>query len=292
VATAQALTFDYTARDRSGATRTGRLDGPDKHAVAARLREMGYAPVSVTARSETVLKKDLEIPGFEKKVKLSELAVFSRQFSTMISSGLSLVRALAILSEQTQNKKLCEITREILSDIERGRALSDALSKHDAFPKLYVAMVRAGETAGMLDRVLERIATTLEKDVELRRKIKSAMTYPVVVLVMAVLLTTAMLIFIVPTFVGMFESLGGELPLPTKMLLAASNAVRGFWWLLMLLPIAAWQGFKYARKQPAVRYRIDQFKLKVPISGTCSTRSRCPGSPRTSGHSCARACRS
>jgi type IV pilus assembly protein PilC len=262
-------TYDYVVRDRSGKTIKGKLDATDQKVVAAKLREMGYAPVSITAGKEASsgLNKELSIPGFGPKVDLKSLAVFSRQFSTMINSGLSLIRSLNILTEQTDNKALAAIIGKVRTDIEEGRSLSDALKEHEEFPKLYVAMVRAGETSGMLDKVLLNVAETLEKDLALRRKIKSALTYPVVVLVMAVMLTTVMLIFIVPTFVGMFEALGGELPLPTRILLFLSNMVTSYWYILLFVPIAAWQGFKWARKQENIRFQLDRIKLKMPVFG-------------------------
>ncbi len=264
---ATATTFDYTVRDRAGKTLSGKLDAPDERAVAAKLRDMGYAPVSISQHKDSALRKELSIPGFGPKVGLKDLAIFSRQFATMINSGLSLIRALNILAEQTENKKLAEIVGDIRTDIETGRNLSDSIASHEEFPKLYVAMVRAGETAGMLDSVLLRIAETLETDLELRRRIKSAMTYPVVVLIMAVCLTIVMLIFIVPVFVGMFESLGGELPLPTKMLLLLSSFIRKFWYLLFLGPPLAWKGFVQARKNEKVRFQLDRLKLKLPVFG-------------------------
>ncbi len=262
-------TYEYTVRDRAGKTLKGQLDAPDDKAVAAKLREMGYAPVSITESKEGKgLQRELTIPGMGgNRVTLKDLAVFSRQFATMIGSGLSLVRSLNILAEQTESRRLAEIVGEVRTQIEQGRALSDALADHEEFPRLYVAMVRAGETAGLLDQVLLRIADTLEKDVELRRRIKSALTYPVVVLVLALILTTVMLIFIVPVFVGMFEELGGELPLPTRVLLFLSNVVTSFWWLLLIAPFVLWKAFTWARKQPAIRYRLDALKLKLPVFG-------------------------
>ncbi len=265
---ATATTFAYVVRDRAGKTKEGTLEAPDQRAVATKLRDMGYAPVSITRQGQSALKRDLAIPGFKPKVGLKDLAVFSRQFSTMINSGLSLIRALNILVEQTENKRLAQILGEVRTDIEGGKGLSTSLAEHEEFPKLFVAMVKAGEIAGMLDAVLLRIADTLEKDLELRRRIKSAMTYPVVVLIMAILLTTVMLIFIVPVFVGMFESLGGTLPLPTRVLLVLSSIVRNFWYILFFLPIIAWQAFKYGRKQPKIRYQLDVIKLKLPVFGT------------------------
>lgn len=264
---ATATTFQYVARDGTGATRKGSIAAPDRSAVAAKLREMGLAPVTVDAKTQSALKKELKIPGFGPKVGLKDLAIFSRQFATMIDSGLSLLRALNILADQTDNPRLAEILVEVRGQIEAGRNLSDCLAEYTEFPKLYIAMVRAGEAAGMLDSVLLRVAETLEKDVELRRKVKSALTYPVIVLIMAVLLTTVMLLFIVPVFVGMFESLGGELPLPTKILLALSEFVQTFWWLLVLAPVAGWQGFKRARTVPHLRLQMDRLKLRLPVFG-------------------------
>jgi type IV pilus assembly protein PilC len=264
---ATATTFEYVVRDRTGKTMAGTLDGTDQRAVATKLRDLGYAPVSITQQRRSSLRMDITIPGFGTKVGLKDLAVFSRQFSTMINSGLSLIRALNILTEQTENKRLAEILGTVRTEIEGGRGLSESLADHGDLPRLFVAMVKAGETAGMLDSVLLRVAETMEKDLELRRRIKSAMTYPVVVLIMAILLTIVMLLFIVPVFVGMFESLGGTLPMPTRVLLFISAAIRNFWYVLVFMPIIGWRGFKYARKQPHIRHRLDALKLKLPVFG-------------------------
>ncbi len=260
-------TFHYKARDSAGRAREGTVEGTDQAVVLSRLREMGMTPLSVEEKPSTGLKREIGFPGRKGKVKTKELAIFSRQFATMISSGLTLLRSLNILAQQSDNPKLSGIITKVGTAVEEGKALSEALAEHDAFPKLYVAMVRAGETAGTLDLVLLRIADTMEKDVALRRKVKSTMTYPAVVLVMAVVLTVIMLLFIVPTFVGMFESLGGTLPLPTKVLLLMSTAVRKLWFVLVFVPIGMWQGYKRARKVPRVRARLDVLKLKVPVFG-------------------------
>ena len=262
-----ATMYRYTVRDKAGKTRNGTLEATDQKVVANKLREMGYAPVSISEVKTATLKKEISIPGFKKKVGLKDLSIFSRQFATMINSGLSLIRALNILAAQADNPELARILGEVRSNVEQGRSLSAALAEHEAFPKLYIAMVRAGETAGMLDTVLLRIAETLEKDLELRRRIKSAMTYPVVVLVLAVLLTCVMLVFIVPTFTAMFETLGGTLPVPTQILVALSNILRNYWWAVMFLPIIGWKSFVYARKQENVRFHLDKFKLKAPVFG-------------------------
>ncbi len=260
-------TYRYKARDGAGRPREGTLEGANRQVVLTRLRESGLIPVSVEEQQTTGLRREITLPGRGGKVKLKDLAVFSRQFATMIASGLTLLRSLNILAEQSENPKLAEVLGKVSAAVEEGKSLSEALAEHEVFPKLYVAMVRAGETAGTLDLVLVRIADTMEKDVALRRKVKSTMTYPAIVVVMAVLLTTVMLLFIVPTFVGMFESLGGELPLPTRILLFMSVVVRRLWFVLFLVPVAAWQGYTRARKVPRVRARLDAWKLKVPVFG-------------------------
>lgn len=264
---AATATFHYRARDSAGRAREGTVEGPDQRVVVARLREMGMTPLSIEEQKTSGLKREITLPGRGGKVKLNDLSIFSRQFSTMIASGLTLLRSLTILAEQTENPKLKEVLARVAAAVEEGKSLSEALAEHPSFPKLYVAMVRAGETAGTLDEVLLRIADTLEKDVALRRKVKSTMTYPGVVLVLAVLLTIVMLLFIVPTFVGMFEQLGGTLPLPTRVLLFMSNLVRNLWFVLFFVPIGAWQGYKRARQVPKIRDRLDALKLKVPVFG-------------------------
>ena len=264
---ADVATFHYTAKTAGGQTVSGTIEAPDGKVVAAKLREQGYVPVSV-AQTNTGMKKEIKLPfGGGGKVKTNDLAVFSRQFATMIESGLSLVRALNILAKQTENPKLGEIVGQVRNDLEEGRALSEALAEHEEFPRLYIAMVRAGEAAGMLDQVLLRVADTLEKDVELRAKIKSALTYPVVVLVVAIAATAGMLIGIVPVFDDMFASFGGDLPAPTQVMVTASEALRSSWYLILPVPIVAWQVFKRAKKKPKVRYQLDKMKLKLPVFG-------------------------
>jgi type IV pilus assembly protein PilC len=201
-------------------------------------------------------------------VKLKELAVFSRQFSTMISSGLSLLRALNILAEQTESKTLSKVVTEVRKDVESGTALSVALARHPkAFNRLYVAMVRAGETGGVLDTVLVQLAETLEKQVALKQKIKSAMTYPVVVFVMVLLIVSGMLIFVVPMFTTLYADLGGKLPLPTRLLISVSGIVTKFAPVLLGAAIAgAWAFRRYAASEKG-RYRLDVLLLKAPVFG-------------------------
>jgi type IV pilus assembly protein PilC len=231
---------------------------------------MGYAPLKVTEVKSDGLQTEIRIPGMGNKVKLKDLAIFSRQFATMINSGLSLIRSLGILVEQTESRGLREALIEVRNDVEQGQSLSQAIAKHEkVFPKLYVAMVRAGEAAGMLDEVLLRVAVMLEADVRLRSKIKSAMTYPVIVLIMAIMLSTVMLIFIVPTFAGMFDDLGGELPALTQFLVSASDFVMSPLGVItyIVVPVTLWQGYKRIRATEKGRYALDVAKLKVPVFG-------------------------
>ncbi len=215
-------TFAFKARTRQGEILQDQIEGPDKMSVASQLRQQGLMVIDV--KEQGVAQKDL-LEAF-KKVKAGDLVVFTRQFATMINAGLPIVRSLYVLSEQTENPKLQEVVTAVRKDVEAGLALSEALEKHPkVFSKLYVEMVRAGEIGGILDGVLLRIADQLEDDQELRRKVKSAMTYPVVVLVLAVLAASFMLIFIVPIFATMFEDLGGTLPLPTRVAMGISGVL-------------------------------------------------------------------
>jgi type IV pilus assembly protein PilC len=197
--------FTYKARDRSGEILEDQIEGNDVMSVAATLRQQGLLVIDV--KEQGVERKDILEPL--KKVKSGDLVVFTRQFATMINAGFPIVRALYVLSEQTTNKKLEDTINAIRKEVEAGLALSEALEKHPkVFSRLYVEMVRAGEIGGMLDEVLLRIAEQLEKDQELRRKVKGAMTYPTVVFVLAILAASFMLIFIVPIFAKMFKDLG------------------------------------------------------------------------------------
>ena len=223
---AATMTYQYSVRDRTGKIVSGKLEADSEAAVASKLKTMGYAPLSISKHSAG-MKTEIKIPGMGGKIKLKDLSIMSRQFAVMINSGLSLLRALSILAEQTENKVLAGILSEVRNDVETGTALSAALGKHPkAFPPLMVNMIMAGEVGGFLDAVLLQIAENYEAEVKLRAKIKSAMTYPVVVFVIAIIAVVGMLLFIVPIFAKMFADLGGELPAPTKVLVFLSEAMK------------------------------------------------------------------
>jgi len=194
-------TFTYKVKDKAGKLVEGVLEAENAQLVAGKLRSMGFVPIEIAQQSGVNVHKELKLPGFSDRIKLKDVAVFSRQFATMINSGLSLLRSLNILAEQTESKQLAEVVNQVRLDVEKGSSLSQALSKHPkAFPRLYVSMVKAGEVGGALDSVLLRLAETIEKQVELRRKVKSAMTYPVVVAALVLVIVTAMLLFVIPMF--------------------------------------------------------------------------------------------
>jgi type IV pilus assembly protein PilC len=265
------LTYEYSVRDRSGKIVTGKLQADSQATVVQKLKSMGYAPLNVTEQKSDGMKKEISIPGFGKKIKLKDLAVMSRQFAVMINSSLSLLRALTILSEQTENPELARVLTLVRIDVETGQALSAALAKHpNAFPPLMVNMIRAGEIGGFLDAVLLQLAENYEAEVKLRGKVKSAMTYPVVVFVIAIVAVIGMLLFIVPVFAHMFDDLGGTLPAPTRVLVFLSK------WMKIFAPIgvvamvvffATWPKIKH---RPAVRNFLDPLKLKAPIFGKLS----------------------
>jgi type IV pilus assembly protein PilC len=259
--------YAYRVRTKEGRVVEGKMEADGEGAVAARLRSQGLVPVQISKDSKVSMKMEINI--LPKKVKLKDLAVFSRQFATMINSGLSLLRTLNILAEQTENPKLAETIKALRDDVERGSSLSAAMSKHPkVFNTLFVSMVKAGETGGQLDTVLMRVADSYEADYKLRQKVKSAMTYPVMVAGIAVVLVIVMLIFIVPTFAGMFQDLGGELPLPTQILLTVSQQAKIIVPVFIVLSIAGFIGYRKGREKNAdFRLRADKLKLRIPVFG-------------------------
>ena len=261
-------TYEYKVRDKTGALKSGKLDAETPAQVASKLKSMGYAPLSI-AQTNAGMSKELKIPGFgTPKVKLKDLAVFSRQFATMVNSGLSLLRALNILTEQTENKELARVLGEVRNDIEIGNSLSSGMAKHpDAFPPLMINMCKAGEVGGFLDSVMLQIATNYEAETKLRGKVKSAMTYPVVVLIMAVIAVIGMLLFIVPVFTGLFATLGGTLPLPTRILVILSASLKVIIVPLIVAAVAFKITWKKVKRTPRVRNVVDPLKLKMPVFG-------------------------
>ena len=261
-------TYAYKVRDKDGRLLQGSLEAESTALVANRLQSLGYVPISIDRVAGRGVSMEIKIPGLSGRVKQKDIAIFCRQFATMINSGLALIRALNILTEQTENKTLADIIGEVRTDVEKGASLSQALSRHPkAFNRLFIAMVKAGETGGSLDNTLLQLADIIEKQVELKRKIKSAMTYPVAVLCLVLLICSAMLIFVVPTFKSLFASLDGTLPLPTRLLLSVSSFTKKFAPLILLVDVGLVILFKRWLGTDGGRARWDAFKLRVPIFG-------------------------
>jgi type IV pilus assembly protein PilC len=264
-----ALTFDYKVRDRSGSLVEGQLDGDSMALVVRRLREMGYMPISVTPKSNVSLKTEIKIPGISDRVKLREIAVITRQLSTMVDSGLSVVRSLGILAAQVENPALAKVLNEVRLDLEHGSSLSAACAKHPkVFSHLYCTLIQAGEVGGNLDEVLANLASTIENQAQLNRTIKSAMTYPLVVFCVMLVIFTAMIVFIVPVFQNLFKSLGGKLPLPTLILIKISNIVTSVWVLLLIaIVVGAFVGLRKWIATEEGRRKWDKLILKPPVFG-------------------------
>jgi type IV pilus assembly protein PilC len=254
--------YVFKALDLGGGKARGEVEAESKQAVADRLKQRGLIVLDVAEKHSS---KEIEL-AFMKRVTANELAIFSRQLSTMISSGMSILRALYVLEEQTEGKFLRETIIGVRKDVEAGRSLSDSMSRHPkVFNPLFVAMTQAGETGGVLEDALMRVADQLQKDAGLRRQIKAAMIYPAVVVVFAVGVMMALVAFLVPVFVGVFKQFGGELPALTKVSVTLSEAVTGYWWLIFGLTFGIVFVFLRWKKSTWGRKQWDHFRLHVPM---------------------------
>ncbi|CAN5305266.1 type II secretion system F family protein [soil metagenome] len=261
--------FDYRARNAAGKVVKGKIEASGEGGVVDKLRGMSLSPVEIKESvAGTGLNREISLGSFGKGVDLKSLAIVGRQMATMISAGLSLIKTLSILSEQTENKKLKGILVQVTRDVETGGSLSEALSKHPVdFPPLMISMVRAGETGGFLEDALETIAVNFEKEAKLKATIKSAMTYPVAVLLMTFAAVLGMLLFIVPVFKDMYENLGGELPVPTQILVTMSQNMVWFIPLLVVVIIVGGIWWRLKKNTIAVRAFVDPLKFRVPVFG-------------------------
>jgi type IV pilus assembly protein PilC len=258
-----ATTFVWKGRSPDGEILSGEYVAENKQELVGYLRKRKIIITSLREKS-----KDLKLSlSFTNRITVKDMGVFTRQFATMINSGLPMVQCLDILAEQMNKEKFKKIISTVKTDVEGGSTLADALRKHDTFSELYVNMVEAGEAGGILDLILNRLAVYLEKADALARKVKSALTYPTVVCVVAVGATVFMLLVIIPTFARMFSDFGGQLPLPTKIVLGMSNFLRSQWYLLAGGIVALIIGFNRFRATETGRMKIDQLMLKIPVLG-------------------------
>ena len=255
-------TFVFKAMDLAGVKAKGEIEAESKQAVSDQLRARGLIVLDI---GDKYASREIEL-SFLKSVKAADLAVFSRQLATMISSGMSILRALYVLEEQTESKFLKETIVAVRKDVEAGLSLSDAMSRHPkVFNPLFVAMTQAGETGGVLEGSLRRVADQLEKDASLRRQIRSAMVYPILVITFAVAVMLALVAFLVPVFEGVFKQFGGELPAITKVSVAMSHAVVGYWWLLFAVTGAIVFAFLKWKTSSWGRPQWDRFRLRLPM---------------------------
>src|SRR3954447_11625676 len=255
-------TYVFKAMDLAGVKARGELEADSKQVVSDQLKQRGLIVLDIADKHAS---REIEL-AFLQRVKASELAVFSRQLSTMISSGMSILRALYVLEEQTESKFLKETIVAVRKDIEAGLSLSDAMARHPkVFSQLFVAMTRAGETGGVLEDSLIRVADQLQKDAALRRQIKSAMIYPTLVIIFAVGVMMALVAFLVPVFEGVFKSFGGGLPALTQVSVTLSHMVTGYWWLMFLLTGGTIFAFIQWKKTTWGRRQWDKFRLRVPM---------------------------
>ncbi|MBM3499905.1 MAG: type II secretion system F family protein [Armatimonadetes bacterium] len=262
-------TYEYVVKDKTGKQSKGRIEGDTKEIVVQQLRDQGYMVSQVQEAAAAAPQKR---GGFRlrRKVGLKDLSIFCRQFATMINAGVSLVRCLDVLEQQTNSVNLKEVIREIQSEVEGGATLSRSMAAYPrVFSNLAVGLVRAGEVGGVLDDTLDRLASFLEADMALRRKVKSAMTYPILVMIVAVGIVLFLVTFILPKFIALFEELGvQEFPLPTLMLMKASKFMTSKWWLCIIIGVLLTIAFNRIRATKTGRRYYDIVKLKVPVFGS------------------------
>jgi type II secretory pathway component PulF len=266
--------FVYRAVDpRSGSTLKGTIEAQTEAAVTSKLKAQGLTPLEVTLKSKTGLNRDIKLPGGSRHVSAKTLAVFARQMAGLINAGLPLMRTLSILIEQTEDKKLQPALVQVQADVESGSSFSAALSRHpQTFPPLMLSIIRVGEMGGFLGGALTSVADNYRREAELQNKIRAAVTYPIIVLVIAIIGVLVMVTFVVPVFENMFASLGSSLPLPTQVLVTLS---KNMWWVLPLLAVIIivavlwWRANKHTEQ---VRRVVDPLKLKLPIFGKLTTK--------------------
>ncbi len=255
-------TFVFKAMDATGAKAAGEVDAESRQSVADQLKARGLIVLDIEAKGGS---KELSL-GFGNKVKPSDLTIMTRQLSTMVSSGMTILRSLYVLEAQTESKPLTAVLVQVRKDVEAGLPFSDALERHPkVFSPLFVAMTRAGETGGLLESSLLRIATQLEAEDSLRRQVKSAMMYPAVVLAFAFIVLVGLVVFIVPVFVGVFKQFGGELPAITKITVGLSNVMTQRWYLLIAAGVGVVWGFRQWKASEKGRGQWDKFRLHIPF---------------------------
>lgn len=273
-------TFSYKAVNSAGKDVKGSVEAESKEEAARKIKEQGFVPVSVGKQG--ALDKDINIPIFKgKKIPARDMSVFCRQFASILKAGVSVINALEMLAEQTENKKLKQAIVETQANVEKGESLSDSMRQNAAFPSILIDMVRAGEASGSLENSLTRMAIQFEKDAKLNGIVKKAMMYPIVLICVMIGVVIVMLTFVIPSFMTMFEDLDSELPVTTKAILAMSNSLKNYWYIYIIVVVGIVVGIQMYKRTDDGRHNLDKLKLKIPVFGLLQTKSACASFART-----------
>lgn len=272
--------FSYKAVNTAGKDVKGSVDAESREEAARKIKEQGLIPVSIGKQG--ALDKDVNIPIFKgKKIPARDMSVFCRQFASILKAGVSVINALEMLAEQTENKKLKEAIVNTQSNVEKGESLSDSMRQNDAFPSILIDMVRAGEASGSLENSLTRMAIQFEKDAKLNGIVKKAMMYPIVLICVMIGVVIVMLTFVIPSFMTMFEDLDSELPVTTKAILAMSNSLKNYWYIYIIVVVGIVVGIQMYKRTDNGKHNLDKLKLKIPVFGVLQTKSACASFART-----------
>lgn len=272
--------FSYKAVSAAGKDVKGSVEAESREEAARKIKEQGLVPVSIGKQG--ALDKDVNIPIFKgKKIPARDMSVFCRQFASILKAGVSVINALEMLAEQTENKKLKEAIVNTQSNVEKGESLSDSMRQNDAFPSILIDMVRAGEASGSLENSLTRMAIQFEKDAKLNGIVKKAMMYPIVLICVMIGVVIVMLTFVIPSFMTMFEDLDSELPVTTKAILAMSNSLKNYWYIYIIVVVGIVVGIQMYKRTDNGKHNLDKLKLKIPVFGVLQTKSACASFART-----------
>lgn len=272
--------FSYKAVSAAGKDVKGSVEAESREEAARKIKEQGLVPVSIGKQG--ALDKDVNIPIFKgKKIPARDMSVFCRQFASILKAGVSVINALEMLAEQTENKKLKEAIVNTQSNVEKGENLSDSMRQNDVFPSILIDMVRAGEASGSLENSLTRMAIQFEKDAKLNGIVKKAMMYPIVLICVMIGVVIVMLTFVIPSFMTMFEDLDSELPVTTKAILAMSNSLKNYWYIYIIVVVGIVVGIQMYKRTDNGKHNLDKLKLKIPVFGVLQTKSACASFART-----------
>lgn len=272
--------FSYKAVSAAGKDVKGSVEAESREEAARKIKEQGLVPVSIGKQG--ALDKDVNIPIFKgKKIPARDMSVFCRQFASILKAGVSVINALEMLAEQTENKKLKEAIVNTQSNVEKGENLSDSMRQNDVFPSILIDMVRAGEASGSLENSLTRMAIQFEKDAKMNGIVKKAMMYPIVLICVMIGVIIVMLTFVIPSFMTMFEDLDSELPVTTKAILAMSNSLKNYWYIYLIVVVGVIVGIQVYKRTDNGKHNLDKLKLKIPVFGVLQTKSACASFART-----------